>query len=370
MNLLRDLIVCQYHMNDMLGFRSNLNRLELLLLEKEPLLSPRSLVECELMLGKLLEEEARLAPALLYYERALSRSFKAEHRARALIQKARWKALYEPSAELSGLYRELISLPTERMTQDLHVELEHSLMLIELRLIGCDHAWSRIERLKPCLCDMDHRLLVFDYVEGALVQEFSLSPAVLASLDEFDVLDPYEEFLRRMVQESLEHTEKIRVLTALAPKLPWASYLRLLCVTANLESHASAKEELNRKIQLIIRGLDSRSQELWSQRLKQALQAPEVRIDLSMRRRSISVAGKKVDLSKKKIALQLLGGLLGKSCLSVDEAINLLWQSSFTPEHYHRLRMSAHRLNTLIHEITGLAKSSRSIRKMFVCAPK
>ena len=42
-NLMRDILVCQYHMQDMQGFRSGLNRLEILLLENEHQLSVRSL---------------------------------------------------------------------------------------------------------------------------------------------------------------------------------------------------------------------------------------------------------------------------------------------------------------------------------------
>jgi hypothetical protein len=355
-NLLRDLIVCQYHANDMIGFRAHLNDLELLLLEKENELDPRSLLECELMLGKFLEEEARLAPALLFYERALHRVTKPEHRFRILIQKARWQALYEPGEELSGLYRELISVPTERITRDLRIELQHSLMLIELRLIGADHAWHRIERASSDIGDLDLRLLVFDFIEGALTQDLPLSPAVLQIVSQFERLDPYEEFLRKIIQGPLEPQDKIDALAGLAAKISWASYLRLLCLCANLEAQTSAKQELNRKIQLIIRGLDPRSQALWNLRLKQALQVPEIKAELSVRGRSVTVQGKVVDLSKKKIGLQLLAGLLGKTSLSVDEAIQLLWQSSFSPEHYHRLRMSTHRLNTLINEITGLGK--------------
>ena len=40
----------------------------------------------------------------------------------------------------------------------------------------------------------------------------------------------------------------------------------------------------------------------------------------------------------------------------MDEAIALLWQSDFSPEHYHRLRMGVHRLNSLINKVTGLGK--------------
>ncbi len=95
-NLTRDIVVCQYHLQDMQAFRLGLAHLETQLIELESKLSPTSLIACELMCGKFLEEEARLAPAAQFYDRALLRSQTPAHRLRALIQKARWMALYEP----------------------------------------------------------------------------------------------------------------------------------------------------------------------------------------------------------------------------------------------------------------------------------
>jgi hypothetical protein len=130
----------------------------------------------------------------------------------------------------------------------------------------------------------------------------------------------------------------------------------LLCIAANLEQNSGVRQELHRKIQLIVRALDPQSQKLWTNRLKQSLQTEEIRIDFSARTRSVQIQGKILDLSKKKIGLQLLERLVSKSSITVDEAIQLLWQSEFSPEHYHRLRMSVHRLNALIHETTGFGK--------------
>ncbi len=355
-NLFRDLAVCYYHQQDMLSFRNCLDKLERTLIEQEAHLSQRSFIECELMLGKFLEEEAKLAPALIFYERALLRADGPHQRLRILLQKARWQALYEPTEELSTLYRELISVPTDTVTQDMGVEFEHSLMLIELRLIGADHAWQRFTRLAANVDEIDRRLLLFDFIEGCLSQDLSIPHAVLDLVNQFNTFDPYEEFLRKTVQGQLEASQKIQELNKLAPKLPWASYLRLLCLTANLENHPSSKQELNRKIQLIIRSLDSKSQMLWNSRLKQALQSPEIKVEFSQRTRSVTVQGKTVDLSKKKIGQQLLAILLKKPELTVDQAIEHLWQSSFSPEHYHRLRMGIHRLNTLINECSGQGK--------------
>lgn len=354
-NLLRDLTACYYHLNDMMKCRTYLDRLERALAENESKLNSRSMLECELMLGKFFEEEARLAPAMIFYEKALQRCERPEHRLRVLIQKARWMALYEVSAELSVLYRELISFPTENLTRDLQIELEHSLSLIELRLIGADHAWERIERLGPSVPAIDYRLMVFDFIEGSLAQELVIPPPVLEIIDLFQELDPFEKFLKKLLKESLEQNAKLHELSLIASKLPWASYLRLLCLCANLETHPS-KMELNRKIQLIIRSLDPKSQALWNLRLKHALQNPEIRLEFSARLRSVAIQGKAVDLSKKKIGLQLLTAMLERNVLTIDEAIQNLWQSTFTPEHYHRLRMGVHRLNALIFEATGLGK--------------
>lgn len=356
-NLLRDITVCQYHLQDMQGFRANLARLETQLIELEEQLGTYSLIECELMAGKFLEEEARLAPAVQFYDRALKRTEKPPHRLRVLMQKARWQALFEPTPELSVHYRELISVEPNKISKDLKIELEHSLMLIELRLIGSDHAWQRVRRaLDSDLDEIDQRLLVFDYIEGCLSQELEIAPLVLEKANEFNELDPFESFLQKILKGTLERHDLVHELTLLAPKLPWSSHLRLLCISANLEQNGGVRQELHRKIQLILRALDQRSQKLWTDRLKQSLQTQEIRIDFSARNRSVNIQGKTLDLSKKKIGLQLLERLVSKSSITVDEAIQLLWQSEFSPEHYHRLRMSVHRLNTLIHETAGFGK--------------
>jgi len=186
--------------------------------------------------------------------------------------------------------------------------------------------------------------------------DFDLDPKVLQIINEFKTLDPFEELIRKMAQETLSASARIQELTLLATQVPWASYLRVLCLMSNQELSLNMCQELNRKIQLIVRSLDAVSQALWNQRLKQSQQPPEVRLDYSSRQRSLSVQGQSVDLSKKKISLQLLSGLAGKTELTVDDAISLLWQSEFSPEHYHRLRMGVHRLNSLINKVTGLGK--------------
>lgn len=368
-NLVRDIMVCQYHLQNMGGFRSFLSILELNLSLCEAKLSPRSLMSCELMVGKFLEEEGRLAQAIDYYDRALSHaeaSDLAQPRARALVQKARWHGIYLPTADLSGFYRDLISLDLSGFNQDLKLEIQHSLMLVELHLVGADHAWQRVTSLPADTPDIDRRLLVFDFIEGCLSQDLPMSPAVLEMVKQFNELDGFEEFLKYLLEGTLEASIKIQRLALLASQLPWASYLRLLCLSANREMNQGARQEIGRKIRLIVESLDPKSQVLWKQRLRDGLETNEIRVEYASKRRSINVQGRSIDLSKKKFGLQLLEGLSGRPSLTVDEAIDLLWETSFTPEHYHRLRMGVHRLNVLIHKATGLGKiievDSQSVR--------
>ncbi len=202
-NLMRDLATCFYHQQDMLAFRLCLDKLERTLIEQEDKLSRRSFLECETMIGKFLEEEGKLAPALIFYERALLRTNSPGERLRVILQKARWVALYEPSHELGSLYRELISVPTDSVSQDMRIEIEHNLLLIELRLIGADHAWQRFERLGSDVPEIDRRLLIFDFIEGCLAQDIAISSAVLAMIDQFKTFDPYEDFLRKLIHGQL-----------------------------------------------------------------------------------------------------------------------------------------------------------------------
>ena len=84
-NLVRDLIVCQYRLQDMMGFRQGLSNLEFLLNEKREQLCARTLFECELVVGKFFEEEARLRPALEFYDRALQHASTPSQRLKRVL---------------------------------------------------------------------------------------------------------------------------------------------------------------------------------------------------------------------------------------------------------------------------------------------
>lgn len=355
-NLVRDLAVGHFHLNNMAAFRQVISRLELILVEQERFLSSRTLFECELMIGKFMEEDARLAPASYFYDKAIGRATTGHERLKVLIQKARWHATYEPRVELSGYYRELIGFDCADLTTDQRLELEHALMVVELRLIGADHAWRRVcDQFAPA-GDLDRRLFLFDFIDGALGLDLDIPQQARDLVGELSELSPYEVGLKLLLEQPAALSEIDTGKLPSASGMSWSSYLRLLCLAANREARPAARDELNRKIQLIVNDLDPVSQAHWNRRLTTAPQKPEISVKLSLRSRSVQVHGRIVDLAKKKIGFQLLAGLQQRDRMSVEQAIRLLWNAEFSPEHYHRLRMGAHRLNHLFNEISRLGK--------------
>jgi hypothetical protein len=91
-------------------------------------------------------------------------------------------------------------------------------------------------------------------------------------------------------------------------------------------------------------------------RIRFAMGQIETRLVFDPQSRKLSYQGKALDLSKKKGMQILLKMLAEKPHQSIDDMIQALWDSGFTPEHYHRLRMTVHRLNGLINEVAPVPK--------------
>lgn len=354
--LLRDLMVCHYHLQEMEDFRRIFAEIETLWLQLKDKLNVDTSLETALILGKFCEEEARIGAARIYYEEALALTSNLPQRIRVLVQKGRWLALFNPNDELGEIYRQLISTPSTNLTDDLKIEREHSLMLMELQLVGRSHAWMRVERIFNQLDEHDARLMVFDFIELSLAKGDPIAAAVLHVTQQFKILDPFEEFISSHIEGRLSDTDRLSKLADLASMISWSCHLRLLCLSANFSQSKDAREAYFRQIELILSSLDPSSQGLWKNQLNILLQSPEIKAELSLKTSELLVQGKAVELRKKRTSLILLEALAKNPIISVDEAIRTLWQSDFSPDHYHRLRMAVHRLNTLIHESTAAGK--------------
>lgn len=368
--LLRDLAVIYHEMHEMHMFRATQSRLEFTLQEHWAKLSFISRFNVQMMLAKFREEDGRVAVALHNYRQLLDLSDRDQRkgsRELVLAQLLRALALYKPTESLHAFYSELITLSAGEYTQEVNFEVAHSLMLAEMVMVGPEHAWIRVSQVleNPKAIEADKRLFYFDFLEGCLANGYTIPLAAHQAADRFQKNDLYEEQLRTLAFKGVGQVS-LQELVQLASRLCWSSYVRILCVVANLQTDELQRLELQKKVLILIGSLDEESQILWKRRLKDVFHQSETRLEFSALRRSLYFSGNSLDLSRKKGMLQLLEHLAQSPRISVDEAIRKLWNSDFSPDHYHRLRMMVHRLNRLVHDFTTLGKiievDSESVR--------
>lgn len=359
--ILNDLACVYYQLGEIDQWRSTYTQISRELTQCEALLSVNTRTSTSLILAKFLEEEGQVAKALERYESsyrdALTLKGQSELYLQCLAQILRLKALYRNGTNLGSLYTELISLRPQSITRDLHFEVQHGLMLAEMALVGVEHAWVRVEScLKdPHVSPQDKRLIFFDFVEELVVCGLPL-PADLAShVPDMTDADCFEEEVHRLVFAE-QGKRQLLSLTQLAAELSWACYLRLLILYLSVEKSPEKAEELKNKINLILGALDPESRPFWLNRMRPYLASTDLVIQFSMQSRKVAYQNKQLDLSRKRGMLMILEALSQSSTLSVDSVITRIWNSSYSPEYYHRLRMTIHRLNQLLFELTAIPK--------------
>lgn len=363
-NLLRDLSSICYQLDLPAKWRFYYRLLKQRLHECGDLLSPESNISCQLACGKFLEEEGDLVGALDIYEECLEKCqsipdphLKHLFYLRTLPQLVRLKAQFNQTAAMGHYYSELISIDRKECPKYLNVEIQHSLMLAEVNLVGPNHAWSRV---KPLLDDedileSDRRLLYFDFIEELLIRGLPLPVEAKLYQSLQDNADSYETEIG-LLAFSAKNPRDLTELSCLASTLSWSCYLRILILYFSRTKDSELAEELKNKISLILSSLSSEAKGFWFNRMKPYLGSGDFVINFSREGRTVIFQNKEVDLSRKKGMLILLEALVEKPEKSVDEMIRLLWNCDYSPENYHRLRMTVHRLNQILYELTAIPK--------------
>lgn len=359
--VLRDLACVYYQTGEMVQWLQYVEQLKGRLALHRDRLSAQTKVQCKVTLGKFLEELGRVAEASDLYHEA-EQSAEAEGRSDlvrlALIQRLRVEALFTRGPDLSRLYTWLLAIPKDEITFDLYVEREHSLMLAEIELIGPQHGWLRVAALMSHsqLTDADQRLLVSDFLMEAMTKHLPVTEEALALAPLLEDGDAYEREIGEISRQQQTKTGDLARLNTLIPELSWGCYLRLLTLHHQTCEGANLKTEIARKLALILGDLPPSSRFYWMRRVQPQVLTLESKLLFDVRHHVVSYQGKQLDLSKKRTLCGLLEQLSISPSLDVDTLIRRLWQSEFSPEHLHRLRMSARRLNELLFELSAIPR--------------
>ena len=358
-SLIRDIACLYYQTGEMTLWREWYRRLERKMGEHQAQLSLDVIVRAAVVLGKFYEAEGFETKALSLYLKTYDR-LKLENRSDlyylCLPQLLRLQSHHGNSDALGQYYSELISLRKSNLNADIAFEIHHSLMLAEMVLIGPDHAWARVlssledEKLQMA----DRRLIFYDFIEGALSRKWTIPSHAKSLSTSLKDHDAFEVEIHQLVFQTDLRRDWLR-LSELASELSWGCYLRVLILHLSQSSGTDAVEIKN-KINLVLSSLDAESRSYWLQRMKPFLISQDLTLSFAKEKRMVCFQNKEIDLSKKKGMLTLLQALADQRTRSVEDVIQMIWSSPYSPEYYHRLRMTAHRLNQLLFDLTTIPK--------------
>lgn len=313
-----------------------------------------NLYQAKIYLGKFYEEDGWVYKAHDLYQEALNTDLNAV----ALVNLTRVKALYGlKKDQLAGCYQQLLSLSVGPISKVLKAEAEHSLMLAEMHLVGQEHAWYRVKCALSGVGELDRpdqRLLFYDFIFESLVLGRTL-PSEALGMRPLEGLDTFERNVAAVAfsGKSLFSVEEIQSWVA---ELSWTSHLRLLCLALSRELRPHWQKELRQKIDFFMSTVDKRSQKVWFGILEHLFEQSKPVLSFEIKQKTIRFRGQSVDLSKRKALSALLDLLAESPSVEIDEALKRLWNLPFSPESFHRLRMTAHRLNEILKGLTGQEK--------------
>ncbi|MBK8202733.1 MAG: hypothetical protein IPK68_10590 [Bdellovibrionales bacterium] len=364
-NLIRDLASACYQLDLITKWRFYHQMLRRSLTELGDTLSVESRISCTLQVGKYMEEDGDLSGGLAVYEECFEfvKSVRNQEERRLLYlrtlpQIVRLKSHFNHTEKMGFYYSELISINRSDCPKPLDTEVQHSLMLAEIYLVGINHAWARAQTLleDSSLLESDRRLIYFDFLEEMLIRGECITDG-MRSFQQLCLLANSFETEISVLAFNPESARDLAELSGLASVLSWSCYLRILILYFGRTQEGVLIDELRNKINLILSSLPSaEAKGFWLNRMKPYLGAGDLVINFSRDARTVIFQNKEVDLSRKKGMLILLDVMTDESEKSVDEMIRLLWNCDYSPENYHRLRMTVHRLNQVLYDLTAIPK--------------
>lgn len=354
-SVLRDLANLYYQTGETHQWRVFIAALQKRLQDVAEKLKPETHVQCLVSLGKFYEEEGDIFLAGQHYESAweLTPLTSESLKILVLIQQLRLKSLYIAGSEVGSWYSKLIAINPKSLSFDLEIELSHSLMLAELELVGPQHAWKRVKQIVDSVkvCRADKRLAVGDYVAESLLRNLSLSDEIKQTALLFlGDGDSFEQELKKMLTDSSMEVPS-------AHEMSWACYLRLLTIHFQRSNDEGLKQEIFKKLNLLLNSQTPSSRYLWLKRIQPVIVANKSVMDVHSIQRTVHYQGKTVDLSKKRTIFSLFTLMAQKPEVEVEALIKSLWDSDYSLEHVHRLRMTVHRTNQVLFDLCAIPKA-------------
>ena len=348
---------CHYQLGQWTQWRQAYTHVEGVLTNTQLEVDPVRKVEAFILLGKFHEEEGSIVKARDFYQSAVDMvpGQKLNLRFRAKTQLMRVEATFGSRDVVGNLYSELIQIQKNEKTVDLEIELEHALMLSEMNLVGPLHASERLLKILEMtdILEADKSLMLYDFLEECVVNKYEIPEGLSEWSQKIPPADEFETMIGNLVTKSGSDMSLTRLM-GLSSQVTPSSYLRLL--TLALRALPDFSREIKNKLHLLLSAVDGPSRHLWNKRIDVFTESSSKLLKFDLEKRVISFESKDIDLSRKRGMLVFAEMIAQNGEMSVEEMIEKIWQTEYTPDHFHRLRMTAHRMNQLLFDLTSIEK--------------
>ncbi len=360
--LLGEIAMCYYILSDFRNWKFTFEDMKKSYVENKDILVFERRIMAELNIAKFTEEDGEVALAAASYLRImkeLNQRHDSKRFFRAISQALRVLATFRMSSQLSEVYREMISIAEKQIGLNAYVDVQQALLLSELVLVGPTSASSRLIEIlnNKDISILDKQTLYYDFLEEHLLRGFEIEEQIKAYDSNFKDLNVFETEIRRL---TFSTTAEINIadLTAFSRQMPLACYIRLLGVFIANAQTPQVLAELRSQFKLVISSLHSESQQLWISRYKKYFVAnDEIEIIYDSRNKTLKFGSKAANLSRRSGFQGLVELFNSSSSLETQTVIQKLWNVDFDPNYYKSLRMTVHRLNEVIFELTGIPKA-------------
>ena len=318
----------------------------------EPLLEPSKRARIYRDLGKIFEEQAQYKKALGFYQQGAKVIAGDDEQASLSLslqcQVLRLKSQMKEKRGLGEIYRKLSQARAEKMSYDLFVDLEHSLILAEAVLVGCEAGALRFESLSEReLSSRDKNLIYFDLLEIYLLESKNWESSVsfhAESCDEFE--------------KALAGILRGEEVVTLAKSLYWqrrmspTCWLRLITLELNRVDDDKLLASLQNQLAMTLEGLDTETCHYWMSRWTGGSSTARDFI-LNSEEKKLSVVHACVDFSRRQTGYALVEVFLQGNSFAIEEVISKVWGEELSVSAMDRLRKLASRVNKLVLESTG-----------------
>lgn len=357
MLLLVDLAASEYMDGSLYTWKETLTEIESALARHREILSPHTLYNSALFLGKFLEEQGQFKTALASYASLVDgKEFDDRHKIMALSQLVRVLCFLGLNREAETHFVELSTKVRAFKLHDQKVEVLHALMLADCALIGVEAAVARFDRVKnETFVSSDLPLLIFDLLDQVFatangdLDALSLGREVLALLP-VELVEPTNGFETGLLNLFLSQPLRYREAFERAEEMSLTTQMRLAILVYQYGAEAVDRARAQKLISILLRSFDSFAAKALTKRFDLANES-EAGDEILVSKSGLLIREETLNWSRKATALSLFGALADKSSLDMDEVVAQVWQADFNSSYADRLRVMVRRINVELQSV-------------------